>query len=106
MLIVRGPTLPRLIAYKIILKHEPTNPVDSNAIIVEICLKDGSYIPIGYVVKELVHDVHPFLSELRAFITSVRYRSAFKREGYYAIINLVKEGAWSKKVVAAGRCVS
>ena len=94
------------IAYKVVLEEEPSNPVDKEAIMVKLCLEKGKFIKIGYVVKELTKDVHPFLADTTSFLTSVRYRSAFKREGYYGILNLVKTGPWSKRVMASGRGVS
>ena len=90
------------IAYKVVLKEEPSNPVDKEAIMVNICLENGKCIKIGYVVQKLTKDVRPFLTEITSFLTSVRYRSAFKRDGYYGILNLVKTGPWSKKVMASG----
>ena len=92
-----------LIAYKVTLVPEPNNPNDPEAISVKLILESGAFIHIGYVAAELTQHIKPYKHRTKSFISSVRFRSTFQREGYYAILNLVKNGPWPKKVVAAGR---
>ena len=94
------------ISYKVELHKEPTNPADPNAIVVKLSLENGNLVPIGYIVSELTKHVHPYLENLHAFITSIRYRAKFSNEGYYGIIFLVKKGPWPKKVRSASYGVS
>lgn len=56
---------------------------------------------IGYVVNEALSDVHQALSENS--ITSIRfawvkYKVQWKTPGFYAAINITKQGKWSQTV--------
>ena len=84
---------------------EPTNKADENAIRVDL-ISTGGRIKLGYIPAELTQYINPSLSQTTAFISHVRYRPAFKREGFYAILSLLKDTPWPKKLLAAGRGVS
>lgn len=85
------------------LQPEPSNPVDSKAIAF-VCEVDGKWHRIGYVVTEVLDEVHAALHGGR--ITSVRfawikYISDWTRSGpgYFTGINITRYGNWSSNVL-------
>ena len=84
------------------LTPEPENPFDSRAIAF-MCFIDEQWYRIGYVVSEILEDVHQSLA--RHEITDVRFawvkfithwRSGY---GYYAGVDVSKKGYWPSAVV-------
>ena len=89
------------------LRPEPTNPKDSQAIAF-VCLIDGKWEKIGYVVREALSDVHAAMKNRKVlsvkydwikFITD-RSRSG---PGWFAGIAISRDGDWSREVM---RCCS
>ena len=85
------------------LKPEPHNPKDSHAIAF-VCYLDGKPYRIGYVVREVLADVHDALTtnsilnitlEWIKFITSW----SISGPGWFAGIKITKNGQWSDAVV-------
>ena len=84
------------------LTPEPKNPVDSRAIAF-MCFMDGQWYRIGYVVNEILEDVHQSLA--RNEIVGVKFswvkyvthwRSGF---GFYAGVDVSERGYWPPAVV-------
>jgi len=81
---------------------EPENPFDSQAIAFK-CWLDNQWHRIGYVVREALNGVHEALT-MRT-ITNVKFSWAKFRitwpnsgPGYYAGINITKQGQWSAAI--------
>ena len=84
---------------------EPENLFDSRAIAF-VCYMDGRWHRIGYVVHEILEDVHQALA--RGEITSVKFSwvkfiTHWSRSGlgFYAGVDISKKGYWSPAVVRA-----
>ena len=89
------------------LKPEPTNPVDSCAIMF-VCKLNNKWHKIGYVVREALDAVHDALDKktiLAVKFDWVKYLLHFSRSGpgWYAGIKITKNGEWPMAVV---RCSS
>ena len=87
---------------KVALFHEPDNPVDSRAVSF-MCLIDGKWHNIGYVVKEALDDVHVALSSNAISdvkIAWLKFRIDFYRSGpaFYAAVYITRKGHWSSVV--------
>lgn len=85
---------------------EPLNPYNPKAIAFQCCM-DGKWYRIGYVVDEIVSEVHAAMDQHA--ITSVefswiRYITEWSRSGpgFFAGIAVTKSGAWPACVVRAG----
>ena len=90
-------------AVEVHLRPEPDNQWDSRAICFE-CLLEGRWRRIGYVVREVLDDVHTAILENK--IVSVKfswckYKITWYRSGpgYYAGINVSRIGDWSRSVI-------
>ena len=83
------------------IRAEPDNIVDSKAIMFE-CQLDGKWVKVGYVVKDILDEVHAVLTQ----ITSVNFRwvdyiTDWTRSGpgFFAGIAITKPGPWDRKVL-------
>ena len=84
---------------------EPDNQYDSKAIMFQ-CKLDNKWHKIGYIVREALDDVHRALEQKK--IISVKFAWAKylvvwmgSEPGYYAGINIARNGEWSRKVCRA-----
>ena len=78
---------------------EPNNPVDAKAIAFR-CQVNGSWLPIGYVVREALDDVHSALAHHQIYEVRfgwVKFKMNWRHSGFgwYAGIDVTKEGQWS-----------
>lgn len=85
------------------LKPEPDNPYDSKAIAFIVNL-DGKDCRIGYVIRELLDEVHQALNNhtiRRIKFAWVKYIVEWPRSGpgYYCGISITKKGKWSNNAV-------
>lgn len=90
---------------KVELTPEPSNPYNPKAIAFR-CLKDGSFIRIGYVVNEIVSDVHNALVNNEVVAVEfkwIKYVCDWTRSGpgYFAGVDVTKVGRWPAAVVRA-----
>ena len=81
---------------------EPDNPVDAKAIAF-VTFWDGKWQRIGYVVSEALDDVHLAMINkqiINVCFDWVKFRINWIRSGigYYAAINVMKQGKWSPTV--------
>ena len=84
------------------LFQEPNNPVDAKAVSF-MCLIDGKWHKIGYVVKEALDDVHAalFCNAIKDVkFAWVKFRIDFHRSGpaFYAAVDITRKGYWSPVV--------
>ena len=82
------------------IKPEPNNPYDSKAIAFE-CKIDGSWKVIGYIVREVLNEVHQALVAkkiVEVYIDWVKFK-VWRSMGWYAGINITRVGQWSKTIV-------
>ena len=87
------------------LNLEPDNPEDSTAIAFE-CLIGDKWKTVGHVVKEALSDVHDALNngDIQSVKFSwVKYITDWMSPGYYAGIDISKQGDWSSTIK---RCAS
>ena len=87
------------------LVHEPRNPRDSRAIAF-MCEVDGKWQTIGYVVSELLEEVHDAIntgSILSVQLAWIRYITDWSRSGpgFFAGIAIEKTGEWSSSAKRA-----
>ena len=95
----------RSFGYEVLLIKETENEFDENAIRVDMKMTDG-HVTIGYIPKELTTYISPAIDITYAFISRIRYRPTFQREGFYPVLNLISTEPWAKQIIAAGRGVS
>ncbi len=86
------------------LKPEPNNVRDSKAIVFE-CYLEGKWFCIGYIVQELLDEVHDVIKKgliARVEFDWIKYKTnwTYSGPGYFAGISITKLGFWSDKVVA------
>ena len=84
------------------MRPEPTNVADSRAIVFE-CELDGKWERIGYVVKEILDQVHTALSAhliMAVKFKYIKYVTHWTRSGpgYFAAIEVTKFGPWDHHV--------
>ena len=89
----------------IALVREPCNPFDCNAIAFQ-CKIDGKWKRVGYVVSEILSEVHTAIENseiLRVEFAWVKYISDWTRSGpgFFAGVKVTKKGQWSSRVVQA-----
>lgn len=85
------------------LRLEPTNPKDSRAIAFD-CKQGEKWEPIGYVIKEVLDDVHYAIANKLIICVKfdwIRYITHWSRSGpgWYCGIAVTKRGLWDSKVV-------
>lgn len=87
------------------IEHEPTNPKDARALAF-VCQIHGKSHKIGYIVAELVDEVHTAINENK--INSVKFSWiryitdwSVSGPGYFAGIEITKKGAWSVTAVGS-----
>ena len=85
------------------IEPEPTNPVDAKAIAFQ-CKLNNVWSTIGYVVSEVLDEVHQALSTNS--ITDVefewvKFAIMWRTPGWYAGINLTRRGEWSRNVLTS-----
>ena len=81
------------------LVHEPSNPRDSRALAF-VCKIKEEHHTIGYVVSELVEEVHSAIdsgSIVSVEFAWVRYITDWSRSGpgFFAGVSIEKKGTWS-----------
>ena len=84
--------------------HEPMNPRDSNALAF-VCTIEGKKHTIGYVVSELLDEVHTAYRAgniVSVKISWVRYITDWTRSGpgFFAGVDIEKKGRWSSNAIA------
>ena len=87
------------------MEPEPENIWDSKASAF-FCNIDGQWPRIGYVVREVLDDVHEAIRNemvLSVKFAWIKYITSWSRSGpgYYAGIDVAREGNWSSKVMAS-----
>lgn len=85
------------------LVPEPTNPVDSRAIAFH-CKVDGSWKCIGYVLREVLEDVHTAINDkviIRVQFEWVKFMVHWKQPGWYAAVSITRFGEWSRTVTSS-----
>ena len=85
---------------KVRLTPEPTNVFDSRAICFEAS-HNGSWRRIGYIVREIVEDVHLAINNgsiSNVEFAWVKYKLWKKAPGYYAAVTVTRTGLWSQSV--------
>lgn len=85
------------------LTPEPDNPQDKSAVAFE-CYVLGKWERVGYVVKELLPEVHAALRNGRILSVTfawIKFLLCWRRSGpgFYAGIKIRKQGKWSSNVV-------
>ena len=85
------------------IEPEPSNPYDSKAIAF-ICMVEGSWKRIGYVVREVVDEVHKAAKQQAIFWVKfawIKYLVQWTRcgPGFYAGINIARKGEWSNTCI-------
>ena len=83
------------------INKEPDNPVDSKAIAFT-CDVTGSWERIGYVVKEVLDEVHKAMDDglnLKVEFDWIKYIVHLKNPGWYTGIKITKSGEWSPSVL-------
>lgn len=83
------------------VEPEPTNPFDAKAIQVK-CKIDGVWKRIGYLVSEVLDDVHEALKANRVISVDfewIKFVVIWRTPGWYAGINITRKGEWSKTVL-------
>jgi hypothetical protein len=89
-------------SYSVKLTPEPTNIKDSKAICFQ-CEIDGKWICIGYVVSEILDEVHDAIqnqSIVDVKFAWIKYITdwSLSGPGYFAGISVSKKGMWPIKV--------
>ena len=84
---------------------EPYNMYDSEAVAFE-CNLDGEWKKVGYVVREVLPEVHAALQEKKIMgikFSWIKWITAWPRssQGYYAGIDISKKGYWGARVVSS-----
>ena len=84
------------------MRFEPTNPVDSRAIMFE-CEIENKWRKIGYVVNEILDPVHAAITSgaiISVSFKCVKYVTHWtvSGPGYYAGINVTRHGPWNRLV--------
>ena len=82
------------------LQSEPENPFDSLAIAFR-CEVDISWHTIGYVVKEVLDELHEALSAKKITVASfdwVKFIIYWRTPGWYAGIKVSRIGEWSQQL--------
>ena len=85
------------------IEPEPTNPHDSKAICFK-CKVDETWHRIGYIVKEVLDEVHQALRENKIIYVRfawVKFLLHWTRcgPGFYAGISIARKGEWSQRCV-------
>ena len=90
----------------VMIKSEPENENDQNAIAVLLDYEDG-WKTVGYIAKELTCYLHPLLESDRISVTiaHIRFRVTYLLVGYYLTINITRKGQWPTKVITASKSV-
>ena len=82
---------------------EPENVADSRAIRFGVNI-DGTWRTIGYVVREIVEEIHSAI-ETNSIVSTefawVKYKLWKKAPGYYAAVTITRSGQWSQSVCKA-----
>ena len=84
------------------IEPEPTNPYDSKA----ICKVEGTWCRIGYIVREVLNEVHQALREnniLYVRFAWVKFLLHWTKygPGFYAGVFIARKGEWSQRCVRA-----
>lgn len=84
------------------MRPEPTNIVDSQAIVFE-CELNGKWDKVGYVVTDILSEVHAAIRAnliISVNIKCIKYGTHWTRSGpgYLAGISVTKSGPWDHRV--------
>ena len=87
------------------IESEPTNPYDSKAICFK-CKVEGTWCRIGYIVREVLDEVHQALRENKILYVRfawVKFLLHWTRcgPGFYAGVYIARKGEWSQRCVQA-----
>lgn len=85
------------------IEPESTNPYDSKAICFK-CEVGGKWCRIGYIVRELLDEVHETLREDKILYIKfawVKYLLHWTRSGpgFYAGVYIARHGEWSQRCI-------
>ena len=84
------------------LDPEPQNKYDNRAIAFVCQIDDTNWERIGYVVSEVLEEVHQAINNreiLNVTFDWIKYIVHFKSPGWYAGIRISRKGEWSQKVL-------
>ena len=84
------------------LQPEPDNRYDSKAIAFLCKNDDSGWVGIGYVVREVLDEVHDAIYKKKILNVSfdwIKYTVHFKSPGWYAGIRIQRHGEWSLGVL-------
>ena len=90
-------------AVEVRVEPEPTNPVDARAIAFQ-CKVDATWKTIGYVVSEVLDDVHLAISTnsiKEVGFEWVKFAIIWRTPGWYAGVNITRRGEWSRHVLTS-----
>ena len=85
------------------LEPERTNPFDAKAIQIK-CKVDGTWKKIGYLVSEVLDEVHEALASdciINVGFEWVKMIIVWRTPGWYAGVNITRRGEWSKSVLTS-----
>ena len=87
------------------IEPEPTNPYDSKAICFK-CQVEGTWCRIGYIVREVLDEVHQAIRENKILYIQfawVKFLLHWTRcgPGFYAGVYIARKGEWSQRCVRA-----
>ena len=80
------------------LQPEPDNRYNSKAIAFLCKIDDSGWVRIGYVVREVLDEVHDAIYKKKILNVSfdwIKYTVHFKSPGWYAGIRIQRYGEWS-----------
>lgn len=84
------------------LQPEPDNKYDARAIAFMCKIDDSSWERIGYVVREVLDEVHEAINKKKILNVSfdwIKYTVHFRSPGWYAGIRIQRNGEWSLGVL-------
>lgn len=86
------------------LQPEPHNRYNAKAIAFQCKIDDSSWVRIGYVVQEVLDEVHEAINKkkiLNVRFDWIKYIVHFKSLGWYAGIRIQRSGEWSLGVLCS-----
>ena len=92
---------------KVQLRPEPLNPLDKQAIAIDLDFGSG-WAHVGYIASELCKYLHPLMASgdiIDVSIEHIKYRVEFLRMGFYPKIWIKRCGEWEPMVVRKSRSV-
>jgi hypothetical protein len=92
---------------EVMLRPEPTNAIDTNAIAIDMDHGSG-FVNVGYIASELTKYIHPLLHTDKILHVSVQhiiFRVYFMKIGFYPKILIKRQGTWDPYVLRKSRSV-